>query len=794
MPGRRSPRTIFLLVALTGGACLSGAALRPAGAAQNDIGTYLTPFREDGATYAVAADTFTGGRYLGQATDANGCVADGSSISPQGNPGAYRCLPAGASMVQLSDGRVLYWNALEGTENVSIDGRDAQGLPVSTVPDGGRLTVNDESRVLTNPTTAPQWSVPTPRDSGGHNTSTAEDLPLPQPLAATHWDYNNGSLFCSDQVVLANGDILTAGGTDYYSEPTFPDTGKGVVELEGIRAVRLFHAATDTWLQAAPMNHGRWYPSLVTLPDGRLFVASGVTKLIKPLYPSHAMDSGTNVRQTEVYDPTKDTWTETGTAGERSLPLFPRLHLLPDGKVFYDAGGQAYNPQGQSYDEATWNKAATWDPTTKVWTELGIPGIDTTAPAFRGLPGFRGSTFSAALELRPASDGSYPSASYLTAGGVVLPTPGSYVATTDSRIDTVTTDAKGTETLTAASTNPLGRARWYSSGIPLPDGTVFATSGADVDEVLTPGYESPIRTDELFTPALGPDGTYTGGQWRDVGDQARRRTYHNNAILLPDGSVLIGGHAPIPSGYNQTQDGPDLPGRPGTNNHHDPSFQVWRPPYFGADRPRVSHVDASGDGRLVVETPDASHITSVVLVRNTAQTHLIDADNRTVKLPVMARTSSTVTVAMPGSTNVLPNGPYLLFAVAGADGDPGKDVPGKVVPSIGQQVFVEGTAVPHLLPVAPKAGATVVQTASPSTHRAAGLAAPMITQSRARIPAEENSRVVDLAPVTTPPRRMLAAPARSDHSVPGVPAPTAAAALGLLLLVGRLAWRAIRQT
>src|SRR5256885_185846 len=193
MPGRRSSRIGVVVVALMG-AALAGAAAVPVTAASPDIGTYLTPFREDGASYGAATDTFTGGRYLRQSTDGNGCVADGSSISSKENPDAYRCLPAG------------------------------------------------------------------------------------------------GSLFCSDQVVLANGDILTAGGTDYYSEPSFPATRKGFVELEGIRAVRLFHASTDTWMTAAPMNHGRWYPSLVTLADGRLFVAGGVTKLIKPIYPSHVID------------------------------------------------------------------------------------------------------------------------------------------------------------------------------------------------------------------------------------------------------------------------------------------------------------------------------------------------------------------------------------------------------------------------------------------------------------------------------------------------------------------------
>src|SRR5205807_6198630 len=124
-------------------------------------GAYPPPFREDGAAYDATSGGFSGGSYLGQSTDANGCVADGSSVSPKGNPQAYRCLPAGATMAQLADGRVLYWNALEGTENIVAGNTDAQGQPVSAVPDGGRLTVNDEARLLTlGP--SPRWTKPTP--------------------------------------------------------------------------------------------------------------------------------------------------------------------------------------------------------------------------------------------------------------------------------------------------------------------------------------------------------------------------------------------------------------------------------------------------------------------------------------------------------------------------------------------------------------------------------------------------------------------------------------------------------
>ena len=43
--------------------------------------------------------------------------------------------------------------------------------------------------------------------------------------------------------------------------------------------------------QSGQMNYGRWYPSLVTLANGNVFVASGVTKLVKPVYPERPLDS-----------------------------------------------------------------------------------------------------------------------------------------------------------------------------------------------------------------------------------------------------------------------------------------------------------------------------------------------------------------------------------------------------------------------------------------------------------------------------------------------------------------------
>jgi hypothetical protein len=125
---------------------------------------------------------------------------------------------------------------------------------------------------------------------------------------------------------------------------------------------------------------------------------------------------------------------------------------------------------------------------------------------------------------------------------------------------------------------------------------------------------------------------------------------------------------------------------------------VWRPPYLSdPNRPVVTTVDSLPNGEVVVHTPDAATIAAVVLSRNTAQTHLVDGDARTVKLPIVSRSPNSVTAVLPATTNVLPNGPYLLFANRGAGGDPAQDVPGQVVPSLGQQVFVVGTSTPAVV-------------------------------------------------------------------------------------------------
>ncbi len=596
------------------------------------------------APTASAADRAVSGVFSAPFEEAGPKCANDAS-------GKLVCKPAGVALVPTADGTVLYWDGLEGMESVKN----------SVVGEFGGVAQNDQSRVLDLRGPGATWDRPAPND-GGANPGGNNNEYLPVVPHNNDDLTNDGSLFCSDQVHLADGRVLTVGGTSYYLEPGVSGVPYGLSELEGVKNARIYDPVTRRFQQSGSMRYGRWYPSLVTLPDGKVFVASGVTKLVKPLYPDRPADSGTNVKQTELFDPATGTWAQNPASADRSLPLYPRLHLLPNGKIYYDAGGQTFNPQGQSYDEALWNLAAIYDPATRTWTDKGLPAFGPV------LKGFRGSGFSQMLSLRPP----YTQASFLSAGGVFGPTPGTYLATDTSTLNTVDTAAG--DAWTTEATGPLNNARWYSTGVTLPTGQVLAFSGASNDEVFGPGGGFPVTQAELFDPA-----TKT---WVPLASGNKGRTYHNTAVLLPDGRVLVGGHSPIATGYGaQNNVGRDTLGL--SDAYRDPSFEVFSPPnLFYGRRPVIYNYDQSlgygATSRIIVS--DVRDIASVVLVRNPALTHLVDGDQRVVELPIVGRDPAGVTVQMPTNRAVAPAGPYWLFV--------NKWTPKGLTPSVSRQVFV----------------------------------------------------------------------------------------------------------
>lgn len=560
------------------------------------------------------------------------------------------CAPAAGSLAVLGDGSVVYFNALEGTED----------LEFSIANEVGATFVNDQARLLldvANPA-GRSWSATDPGDARVEPADDPDPL-LPAELGnAESSPHNDWALFCADLDFLPDGRLFVVGGTDYYLDPAFgtvAGTTYGVGELAGLKMGRIFNPATGLWSATKEkMEYGRWYPSSVTLADDDKLIFGGVQRLLRSAYEDqldHPENSGRNVPQVERYNATGETFDTLDASANRSLPLFPRMHLLPNGRVLYNAAGQVFNPFGQAYDEALWNTAAVLDPQTQTWRELGIPGLDPAdLTATTTAPGFRGSTFSVMLPL----EAPFRSARFLTAGGIIGTTPGTYLATDQSQITTVTIgdDPARTEAMAVAETGRLKRPRWYGTGVLLPDGSVMAFSGANRDEVLAPGTGEPVLVAERFDPATGT--------WSDMATARHARTYHNTAALLADGSVLVGGHAPIPTMYGFHYSVPGM----SPNEGRDPTFEIYRPPYMSADRPDVAgnvRQEAGRGQQITVTSPDAGDIVDALLVRRTSITHLIDGDQRAIVLPLDGRTGDSLRFTVPGDAAVVPSGPYFLF-------------------------------------------------------------------------------------------------------------------------------------
>jgi hypothetical protein len=121
------------------------------------------------------------------------------------------------------------------------------------------------------------------------------------------WD-----MFCNGMVVLSDGRAFINSGTIQY-DPFY-----------GQLQSAIFDPSSNTFTTVQNMAHGRWYPGLVTLADGRIMTFSGDT------------ETGSTNSSVEIYtvgsgwsQPYSSSWTPD---------LYPRLHLLPNGTVLIREG------------------------------------------------------------------------------------------------------------------------------------------------------------------------------------------------------------------------------------------------------------------------------------------------------------------------------------------------------------------------------------------------------------------------------------------------------------------------
>jgi hypothetical protein len=450
-------------------------------------------------------------------------------------------------------------------------------------------------------------------DKGHHDTAQIDATRLFDcaNLAVTRLPSPQTDVFCCGHAFLPNGRLLVAGGTE-----AFPQTIETLhhESFTGSRDTWIFDPRTRAWKRAAFMipepgheaantGGGRWYPTLVTLPGGRILAVSGGT---------NGTDTRLNNDVCEVFNPVpkpRGKWTQLGDQ-RLAINFYPRMHLLPNGEIFCSQ----LAPSGQGP-----NRHLAFRPGAGRWRDVCEGLAD---PMFNGLE-----ASSVLLPLLPSQD---YRPRVLRVGGqqpmmIDLGAPVPNWQPTAPR---------------ALAGSPVRR---HANAVLLPTGDVFVCGG--ISSTTDNSDASAALTPEIYSPA--------GNAWGVAAAAAVPRNYHSVALLMPDGRVWTAGSN---LGAQQSY------APPGSDNR-ELRIEIFEPDYINANRPRITHAPATaswGQG-FTVRTPVPNAIKRVAIIRNGSVTHSFDSDQRYVGLTFTVTGEHTIKVKAPPNGRIAPPGWYLLF-------------------------------------------------------------------------------------------------------------------------------------
>jgi len=384
------------------------------------------------------------------------------------------------------------------------------------------------------------------------------------------WD-----MFCNGMVTLPDGRVFVNGGNLQYDP------------FHGQSRNAVYDPVTNLFSDVQNMAHGRWYPTVTVLGDGRVMTFSGLS------------ETGATNTAVEFYTAGSG-WSAEAAAGW-TPPLYPRMHLIPDGRVVYSGSG---------------TETRIFNPSTNTWTAV----VATT-----NYSGTRTYGTSVLLPLTPAN-GYQPRVMIFGGGNPATAT---------------------TELLDLSAATPswqfgpsMSQARTQMNATILPTGKVLATGGSvNNEDVNTASYNA-----DLYDPVTNT--------FASAGANAFPRLYHSGSLLMPDATVALLGGNPTRGSYEQHIE------------IYSPAY-LFNPDGSAATRPSITGVSPGPYGNssmFQVQTPDAADVESVVLIRPGAPTHAFDMDQRLVGLSFSAG-PGVLDVTAPANGNIAPPGYYMLFLV-----------------------------------------------------------------------------------------------------------------------------------
>ena len=406
--------------------------------------------------------------------------------------------------------------------------------------------------------------------------------------------------FCGGDTLLADGRLLSAGGTQNYN------AGNDLGQLEAA----IFDPVSETWAAVPPMQNGRWYPQLLLFPDGHVLTVSGKNETNGDLNPLF-----------EVFNPGTGQWLQHNPPQSpdfMGLPFYAHLFLMADGRVFFSGGRM---------DDGRFQRA-------------GIMAFAPDRTDFQVVPANVDSTLrnqSSSVLLPPAQD-----QRVMIIGGGPADDRTSATGTTEIA-------QLGQPNPAYQLSMPLSLPRIHLNAVLLPDRTVFVSGGAIVHEETGIPPIARLQS-EIYNPATDT--------WEPGAVASVIRMYHSVALLMPDGRVLTASGNPPPYGQRAPWQPPQPNEEMRIEIYSPPYVFGAARPTIGQVATEWHYAQA-----VNIPSPEAGTIMWAELIRYGVTTHAFDNSQRLVDLPITGRPAGGLTVSAPATPTIAPPGWYMLFLV-----------------------------------------------------------------------------------------------------------------------------------
>ncbi|WP_340561284.1 galactose oxidase early set domain-containing protein [Streptomyces sp. GSL17-111] len=380
----------------------------------------------------------------------------------------------------------------------------------------------------------------------------------------------------------------------------------------GAKLSLLYDPWKEEWLRQDDMAVGRWYPTVVTAADGRQYIFSGQSERgwgtpteVVERFPAQGRPVPMSTGARMLGDPVERLTVEAPFRHD-----YPHTFALRDGLI---------HALGRDSDQQ-W----AFDPVRQ--TRRTLPNLPDDPQGRKQQERWYGSAV-------PLPNGKLGPDSVLYMGGDAND-PTTYLLKDD--------------TWTKTGARAFGRTQ--DNTLILPDGSLFTVNGApDIRDYgngpYNPNADQKYRSTELREP---------GGGWRLGPVQRLPRGYHSNAVVMPDGRVMITGDE-----LQQIANDPDI-----TDDMHG-TVEIYEPAYLHrGERPHLGRAPKKMlryQQHFTVGSRTAGEVERAVILSPSTATHSVNTSQRHLELEIVRRGQGTLELKAPPSPEDAIPGFYMLF-------------------------------------------------------------------------------------------------------------------------------------